>query len=545
MVKHELDPDEIFLDSGNLPAFNVHQFEGRLEKAISKKSLIFLGLFFLLLGVVYAGRVTFLQAFKGEAYALRSEDNRLHQQAIFAKRGVIYDRNKEVLATNGENGREYALRTGLAHILGYVGLPDEEEIEKYFPEEEVGKAGVEKEYNDLLRGEHGLRIEEVKATGEIVSENIQVAAKAGENVTLSIDARVNEKLYEVIKAAAIDRGFRGGAGVIMDVTSGSILALASYPEFDPNVLSGNSDNGDVSLYLKDPKKPFLNRVVSGLYTPGSIVKPFMAIAALTEGVITPDKQILSTGQIEVPNPYNPEDKSIFKDWKAHGWLDMRHAIGHSSNVYFYEVGGGYPGQKGIGISNIEKYMNLFGFASKTGIDLAGEEDGLVPSPEWKEKVFDDIWRLGDTYHTSIGQYGFQVTPLQMARAVAALANGGILVTPRLIQTNLEVPTQKLIDLPLENFKVVREGMKLSVTEGTAVGLSSLPMTLGAKTGTAELGVSKERVNSWVTGFFPYENPRYAFALVMEQGPRANTIGGVSVMRSLLDWMIVYTPEYLK
>jgi penicillin-binding protein 2 len=285
--------------------------------------------------------------------------------------------------------------------------------------------------------------------------------------------------------------------------------------------------------------------VSGLYTPGSIVKPIVAIAALKEGIIDPNKQILSTGQISVQNPYNPKLKSVFKDWQAQGWVDMRHALSMSSDAYFYEVGGGYGDQKGLGISNLDKYFKLFGLTQPTGIELDGEATGTVPTPEWKAKMFNgEPWRLGDTYHTSIGQYGMQVTPLEMVRAVGAIATNGKMMRLTILASSTP-QTTGLLDVPTPMFQIAREGMRLSATEGVAKGINIEKVSVAAKTGTAELGAAKDRVNSWVVGFFPYEQPRYAFAVVMESGPRANTIGGVYIMRQVLDWLSVYGTEYLK
>lgn len=271
----------------------------------------------------------------------------------------------------------------------------------------------------------------------------------------------------------------------------------------------------------------------------------IAISALNEGIITPEKQILSTGSISIQNPYYPELKSIFRDWNAHGWVDMRRAIAVSSDVYFYAVGGGFEGQKGLGIANIEKYSRLFGLGGTTGIDLTDEKSGTIPSPEWKAKVFkDEPWRLGDTYHTSIGQYGFQVTVVQAARVAASIANGGTLVTPHVIRDSEKKFSKSMIPIPIEYFKVAGEGMRQAVSSGSVVGLNVPYVTVAGKTGTAEIDSAKKYVNSWVVGFFPYEKPRYAFAVVMEHGPYVNTLGGVYVMRQMLDWMHLNTPEYV-
>ena len=204
---------------------------------------------------------------------------------------------------------------------------------------------------------------------------------------------------------------------------------------------------------------------------------------------------------------------------------------------------------------------MFGFNQKTGIDLAGEKEGLIPTPQWKEDIFEDVWRLGDTYNTAIGQYGFQITPIQAVRMVAAIANSGELVTPHLVrgffteisddmpgaqklEDILEHPKKK-IPIDEEYFKVVREGMRQAVTEGTASGLNISAVKAAAKTGTAEVGTAKKFVNSWIIGFFPYDNPKYAFTIIMEHGPSKNTIGALYIARQLFEWMAKNTPEYLE
>jgi penicillin-binding protein 2 len=296
-------------------------------------------------------------------------------------------------------------------------------------------------------------------------------------------------------------------------------------------------------YLTDKKKVFLDRAISGLYTPGSIVKPFFAIGALTEGVIDPYKKILSTGSISIPNPYFPDKKTVFKDWRANGWTDMREAIAVSSDIYFYEIGGGFEGQKGMGIVNIEKYAKLFGIGEKTGVDLPDEKGGVIPSPLWKIKNFKgEVWRIGDTYNTTIGQYGFQVTPMEMVRAVSTIANYGSFITPHYISENTEKIIPK-IDLKKEYFDVAREGMRQCVLMGTCILLNVPYVQVAAKTGTAQIGINKNKVNSWIIGFFPYENPKYAFTIMMESGPSGNNVGASSIMRQLLDWMSINTPEY--
>jgi penicillin-binding protein 2 len=551
-IKPTIDPDEVFLDASNLPSFNTQQFEGWIDKPISKQSIWGAGLFCLLIILLFTARITALQIFQGDYYAKRSLNNSLRLTPIFPKRGIIYDRTGKELAWNkinefGSSTRVYIDDGGFAHILGYVSYPKEEEIVAgdYHDKEYIGRFGVEKSFNDILHGKRGTKIEEVNVSGKIISDYVQQQPVDGRDITLSIDARVQAKLFTEIKGLVDRQGFIGGSGVIMDVNTGQILALTSYPEYSPNVMSVTREPRIINSYLQDKRKPLLDRAVSGLYTPGSIVKPFVALAALKEGIISPDKQIESTGQISIQSPYNPKVRTVFRDWKAHGWVDMRHALSVSSDVYFYVVGGGYGDQKGLGINKLDKYFNLFGLTGPTGIELEGEATGTIPTPEWKAKVFKgEDWRIGDTYHTAIGQYGMQVTPLSMVRAIAAIATNGQMVRPTILASSTPVRSQ-IEGIPPAMYQVVREGMLLSAKGGTAKGLNIDGVTVGAKTGTAELGVTKDRVNSWVVGFFPYDKPRYAFAVVMESGPRANTIGGVYIMRQLLDWLTVYASEYLK
>ncbi|MES2953406.1 MAG: penicillin-binding transpeptidase domain-containing protein [Patescibacteria group bacterium] len=547
--KGQIDPDEIFLDSVNLPQFDTQQFEGRLERAIAKSSPYLLGVIFTLVFGIFIWKAEALQVERGEMYRARSMSNTLRQIPVFGERGLILDRNGVELVTNDPE-RTYPAEEGLAHILGYVGYPGETDLaEQHYlsTEEYIGKEGAEKVLNSELRGVAGKKIIEVNAKGEVASENIYQPPLPGSSFKISIDSRVQKKLYEYIKGVAVDRGFEGGAGIIMDVRTGELIALTSYPEYDANAFTSGKDSDYISAALNDKERPLLNRALSGLYAPGSVVKPMMALAALTEKIISPEKQILSTGQISIPNPYDKTKATVFKDWKAHGYVDMRRAIAVSSDVYFYVIGGGFQGQAGLGISRIEKYFKMFGFGDRTGIELEGEKMGVIPNPEWKAKNFDgEAWYVGNTYHTSIGQYGLTVTPLEMVRAIAAVANRGLLLTPTIVhrEDGFTASSTKLAIDP-KAFNIVHEGMRLAVTEGTAAGLNLSGIEIAAKTGTAELGASKARVNSWVEGFFPYDDPHYAFVVVMERGVVHNTVGGVFVMRQLLDWMGVYTPEYFK
>jgi penicillin-binding protein 2 len=549
----EIYPDEIFLDAKNLPDFDTHQFEGRIEKPIHPAVFSWFGIVALLVFVIFGGRLVKLQVVQGAEFKARSENNRLDNDTIFANRGVIMDRNGVPLAWNDLNAngefarRAYATSSGFAHLVGYVRYPAKDSSGIYYQTEFTPKDGAELEFDRELSGVNGERIRETDAHGDVVSESVIKPPTPGTNVFLAADARIQAALYERIKNLVSERGFRAGAGVIMDVHTGEIIALTSYPEYDPKTMADGEDVARIQGYLTDRFNPFLDRVVAGQFIPGSIIKPFFALGALEENLIDPEKEILSTGQITIPNPYNPDNVTIFRDWKAHGYVDMRRAIAVSSNVYFFAIGGGYQDQKGLGITRLERYARAFGFGSLTGIDITGEKEGNVPNPIWKKETFgEEEWRLGDTYNTSIGQYGFQVTPIQAVRATAALANGGTLVTPTILKDNPRtLRSVSALPFSADNIRIVQEGLRNSVTEGTASGLNIPGVDVAGKTGTAELGVTKAEVNTWVTGYWPYEHPRYAFAVMMERGPRANTVGATYVMRQLLEWMKEGAPEYLK
>jgi penicillin-binding protein 2 len=483
-----------------------------------------------------------------------SAGNMMRQSIMFSERGAITDRNGVKLAWNAVNEsnpdfslRKYISEEGFSHLLGYLRYPAKDKQGFYYRNHFEGVAGIEKVFNDRLQGDHGLKIVGVDALGKTDSESVIRPAQDGENLSLSIDAPLQERLHLGIKELAQKVGFTGGAGAIMDVRTGEMLALTSYPEYSSQVMSDGTNSELISKYLTDNKnKPFLNRIISGLYTPGSIVKPYVALAALAEKTIDPATQILSTGSISVPNPYDPTRKTTFMDWKAHGLVDMRTAIAVSSNVYFYEVGGGFEDQPGLGIDRLNRYFSMFGMGKSSDGGIFDGPAGIIPSPAWKDRVFPgDPWRIGDTYFTSIGQYGFQVTPLQMLKAAASIANSGNLLHPTILKQNGLTPVEtEKVDIDPSYFKVVREGMQKGVLVGSASGLNVPYVQVAAKTGTAELGVSKAFVNSWVNGFFPYENPRYAFIVIMERGPRANLYGATSVMRGVFDWMNENGSPYL-
>ena len=550
--KHNIEFDEIFMDASNLPAFNQGRMEGRMELPITKRNVFTVGMIFVAIALLFFGKLFSLQILYGAEYRERSDSNRIDEAVIIAERGVIYDRTGEMLAWN-ENDysdehdfpvRAYTDRGGLGQLIGYVSYPQKDNNGFYYRTDYVGRSGIESSYEEILHGENGKILVEVDALGDAISSSAVEPPKPGQPFTSSVDAALSEAMYDIISTSTVQAGFRSGAAIIMDVHTGEIIALTSFPSYDPEVMADGDDLELIQSYNTDERFPFLNKAIGGAYTPGSIVKPFVAYGALAEKIIDPMKTIVSNGEIVIPNPYNPDNPSIFRDWRAHGAMTMREAIAFSSNVYFYIIGGGFENQPGLGITKLYKYFTKFGLGSSTNIALFGEQVGVVPSPAWKQENFDDDWRLGDTYFTAIGQYGFLSTPLQMVRAYAALANGGELLTPHV---ELGKNAERIdLDLNEDYLSIIHQGMRKTVimNGGTARALERKDVEIAAKSGTAELDSTNSYVNSWAAGFWPYQEPKYAFILLMEQAPYTNRLGATRVMGDVVEWISVNRPEYL-
>lgn len=563
---HEIAPDEIFLDSTNLPGYNAGQFEGRVARPVSFRAISMVGIVFACLVALFSYQAYSLEVVHGEKYADISENNTLKKHIVFATRGLVYDRNGVQLAWNAapiqsfaSNGvdsatstalyplRKYTEMPGLSHVLGFLRYPKADDSGNWWREEYAGVSGVELAYDAKLAGTNGHTMVERDAVGTVQRENIIIPPVQGGDLTLAIDVDIQEKLFTTLSSHAARQGFRGGAAVVMDVHTGELVALTSFPEYD-NQAYTDGDNAVIAAASQDARTPLLNRAISGVYTPGSIVKPMFAAAALNEGIISAETAIHSVGQLTIPNPYDPSKPSIFRDWTVHGWVDMRTAIAVSSDEYFYTIGGGFGGQAGLGIKRIDDYSRMFGLEQLTGIDLVGEKAGVIPTPEWKAEVFgpDDPWRIGNTYHTSIGQYGFQVTPIQAVRFIAAIGNGGKLLKPQLLASS--TPQYSQISIPDTHLQVVREGMRMAVTsdrsDATVKSLNIGGIEISAKTGTAELGSRNQYMNSWSVGFWPAENPRYAYAVVLEHAPAGTMSGAAPGLRPFFEWLVIEKPEYV-
>jgi len=558
-----VEVEEVLLDASNIPEFNRARMEGKRELPITRRSMRTVWLLFLIIAGAFLFQVFSLQVVRGDEFRAIAENNRVDKALIIAERGVVYDRRGEMLVWNevDESGeydfpiRAYTDRLGLGQVLGYVSYPKKDKRGYFFRTDYLGRSGVELAFDSILKGSNGSKIVEVDALSDVVSEFAVAVPVNGGEIKISIDAELSEVMYNIIATSSAKAGFRSGAGAIMDVDTGEILALTSFPSFDPEVMADGDNTELIAEYNQDDRLPFLNKVISGAYTPGSIVKPFVAYAALENNIISPDKVIYSNGSITIPNPYDPSNPSRFNDWRAHGAMTMREAIAFSSNVYFYIIGGGLPEiavpqaglqapQAGLGITKMAANYRRFGMGSLTGVNLAEEQAGVVPDPAWKKEVFDDDWRLGDTYFTAIGQFGFLATPVQMLRAYAALANGGDLLTP-----HVELgKTSDKVNLGLDKNKlaIIHQGMRKTVilNGGTARPLERADVAIAAKSGTAEVGSGNAYVNSWAAGFWPYEKPKYAFILMMDHAPRSNALGATRIMGDVVQWMSVNRPEYL-
>lgn len=541
----EIAPDEIFLDASNT-AFDRARFEGRLEKPLSHGTYFWLSAALLLLFGILAVRSWNIQITNGAVFAAESAHNSLDATVLFAPRGVIEDVHGTILAENversdGSAGRRYPYPE-LSHIIGYVSYPKKDANGVYYDTSETGVTGLEAQYDALLSGTNGQILTETDALGRVRSEGTVVPAKEGGTLQLSIDAELEKFFARAIADTARTHGFIAGAGVILDTESGAVRAIVSYPSYDSNVMSNGGPSEIIAGYNTSPGHPFLDHAVQGIYTPGSIVKPFVAAGALTDKLITPDTVINDPGSLSLPDPYHPGKTFIYKGWKALGPVDVEKAIAWSSDVFFYTVGGGFMEQKGLGIDRLEYWYRQFGLGSPTGIDVAGEASGLIPDPAWKESVFGEPWYLGDTYFTAIGQYSVQVTPIQMARATAAVANGGRLFTPTLLAG--QAPSYTTVPANPAMLAVVRAGMRQGVTNALAGALNLPYVTVAAKTGTAQTGVRNQYDNSWVEGFFPYDHPRYAFAVVLERGPSGAGEQSVNAMRELFDSLYAANSPYV-
>lgn len=505
-------------------------FDDSLEKPLEKKIFNFYIFFILLIFSLFSWKLYQMQIIQSGEYLEKAKNNFIKSEVLFSDRGIIVDRNGMELVwnenkTNKEfSERKYIVNSGLSHILGFLSYPKKDKSGNYFTEEYVGKAGVEKYFNNHLNGELGKKIIKIDAKQNIISENSVIKSGVGNNLKLTIDFKLQKSLAESLQKYIEQEGFIGASGLIMDVKTGEIISSISLPEYNPNILTDGVDKLKIKEYLVDERNILLNRSFIGGYTPGSVVKPFIGLMALEEKIVKANQYFKTSGKLILPNRWNPEKPTIFSDWKNHGRVNLYDAIAKSSNVYFYIVGGGlngiegYSNRKGLGIEKIKKGYSDFGFGEKTEIERFKEKTGLVPDREWKEKVFGKDWNVGNTYFTSIGQFGFLTTPLQLVVAIGAIANEGTILRPVISELGKQGDIKKELNYSKENFEHIKKAMRQTVTSGTTQSLNVDFVKFATKSGTAQIK-NNTKVNSWVTGFWPYENPKYAFILLADEGPK--------------------------
>ncbi len=469
-------------------------------------------------------------------------NNLRHEQIIALK--TIEDKLPGI-ELNTEPRRKYIENSGLAHILGYVGKINQDELkarvkEHYRFNDYIGKNGIELFYENYLKGQDGIQEVEVNASGKIQKILNKINPQIGQDIVLSIDLDLQKKITEVLSQALKKNSTAHGASAIaLDPDSGEILAMVSLPNYDNNYFSAGILVTAYNSYLKDKNNPLFNRSIAGNYPPGSTFKPLMALAALEEGIIDKNKTFLSTGGLRI-------GRWFFPDWKygGHGRTNVIKAIAESVNTFFYYIGGGYSDFTGLGVDKIVTYAKKFYLSYKLGIDLPGEASGFLPTRKWKEEVKGEPWYIGDTYHLSIGQGDILVTPLQVTTYIAAIANGGTLYRPHLLKTIItDNSSHKKFKSPdyiltkniasKKNIDIVRQGLRSAVLKGSARSLQSLPVTAAGKTGTAQVG-GHQNYHAWFTGFAPYKSPKIVLTILIENGGEGSSVS-VPVFKDVINW----------
>ncbi|MCS7223566.1 MAG: penicillin-binding protein 2 [Armatimonadetes bacterium] len=408
-----------------------------------------------------------------------------------------------------ESTRVYPQGSLAAHLLGYIGRASKSDIEKWsslHPLDWTGKSGIERFYEPLLRGQPGHDLMEVDALGSLVRRISRKAPTKGQTLTLSVDLDLQKEAEEALRG-------RPGAVVVMKPSTGEVLAMASYPSFDPNWFSGGIDRSRWKSLTGDRLRPLHNRAIGSAYPPGSVFKVVTAVAGLLDGTINRQTRISCSGGKTV-------GRRFFRCWRRHGSVTLVQAIAQSCDTYFYTVA------LAVGPEKIYQVSRAFGLSQRVGIDLPGEAPGVIGSPQWKKRRFGIKWFGGDTANMGIGQGFVAVTPLQMALMAAMIANKGRLVRPRLLKESRlasgetdERPRPEIVFRLAPGHRlwdVVHEGMIQCVhgPAGTAKALRGLGFTVAGKTGSAQFGPSKKTHSCFIC-YAPAENPEIAIAVIAE------------------------------
>ena len=448
--------------------------------------------------------------------------------------------------------RYYPYGELLTHVLGYTGRLDADDISSvdegnYRGTRTIGKIGIEKFHEKELHGVSGFERVETNVRGRVLKVLERQDAIPGTDFVLAIDVAVQQAAWDAL-------GDRPGSVVAIDPADGSVIALVSKPAYDPNAFVGGISQQAYREILSAPGRPLFNRALNGGYEPGSTLKPFVGLAGLELGLVTPETRVFSNGKFYIEGYDRP-----YRDWKdtGHGWVTIHSALEQSVNTYFYQLA------MNLGIDRMHDYLAQFGFGSRTGIDVPGEGKGILPSREWKRAVHALPWYPGETVIAGIGQGFNVVTPLQLANAVSSLVNDGTRYSPRLVYAvkPAGVERAKRIRAPVElqvpvsdpqNWRTILEGMDLVVNglRGTARKVAvGAHFRTGGKTGTAQvykLAADKKdkqeevpehlRDHAWFIAFAPVEAPRIAIAVVVEHGGGGST-AAAPVARATLDvWL---------
>ncbi|GIW05199.1 MAG: penicillin-binding protein 2 [Dehalococcoidia bacterium] len=468
-------------------------------------------------------------------------------QPVIVKSGVdqttafIIEENNDKLPgvqVRTESVRQYLGGPIYSHILGYTGRITDEEYQTlrdagYGLNDRIGKTGIELSFERALRGQPGKEQIIVNATGRQVGELESIAPLPGDNLVLTIDSDLQSVVADAVRATMGKSKY--AVGIVTNVKTGELLAFVSLPGYDNNLFSGNVSEKEWNELLNSPSRPLVNHGISDNFPPGSIFKLITGAAALQEKIATIDTKIFSKGYLELRSEIDPRITYIFRDWGAHGWLDFYQAMARSGDVYFYQLAGGYYDFPGLGAERLAAYSRAFGLGEPTGIDLPGEIGGIVPTPAWKLREYDEEWYTGDTYNMGIGQGFWAVTPLQMMMVVTAFANGGELLRPLIVKEirdannnvvqRFEKDVRRRVPVDIHNLNDVSRGMVLGVEweQGTAREAAVPGMRIAAKTGTAEFGQRDPRTGAyqfqhgWCFAFGPTENPEIAVLVFHEFG----------------------------
>lgn len=514
-----------------------------------------------LIFLVLLTRLVELQVIKGAYYRNLSEENRIRRVSIVAPRGKILARGGEELVGSlpsrrkivfddslgaikvdlddpregyeiMEWKRSWRLGEDFAHASGYLGQVTEEEVGKVnpgCPEKGVmregqltGRSGLEQEYECLLSGVDGEELIEIDSTGKKIRVLGKVDPIAGKNLKTNIDFGLQTTVAKVISQAnSVHKlNIEKGAVVASD-SKGEILALYSFPSFDPDLIS----RGEGGAILSDKKLPLLDRAIGGVYHPGSVFKPCVAVGALSDGVIDDDYLYSDPGVIKV-NSYSYSNWYFTQYGGLEGNINLQRALARSTDTFFYKLG------EMMGIDNLVTWAKEFGYGVQSGIDIPSELGGLVPSPKWKEEVKDEKWFLGNTYHFAIGQGDLLVTPIQVNRATDILASRGLLCNPRLVGT----PICQNLKVKKSDIGIVIAGMKDACSPGgTGYTFFDFPSEVACKTGTAEIGIDTT-THAWFSVFTPIESPELVLTVLVEKGGEGSKVAG-PLARDILDYWV--------